>query len=88
MKILLWAVSFGFVGCILWIINMLIFSESGNEDFIDNNYLYFSPKYIYECTEMNIVGCILTGIFLFIVDYGYGIIALTYYFLHIGRKNK
>lgn len=56
-----------------------------------NDYFFFTPNYIYENTEMNIVGCYITSIFLMCLMPLYclpaSIIYLIYWLFHIGRKD-
>lgn len=56
-----------------------------------NDYLFFTPNHIYENTEMNIIGCYITSIFLMCLMPLYclpaSIIYLIYWLFHIGRKD-
>lgn len=56
-----------------------------------NTMLFFTPKYIYNNTEMNIFGCIICSILLYCIFPLYTMVAtivwLIWKLFHIGRNN-
>lgn len=75
------------------ILNIVIVITEISNIFLEpcNEYLFFTPNYIYENTEMNIIGCYITSIFLVCLMPLYclpaSIIYLIYWLFHIGRKD-
>lgn len=74
-------------------LNIVIVITEISDIFLEpcNEYLFFTPNYIYENTEMNIIGCYITSIFLVCLMPLYclpvSIIYLIYWLFHIGRKD-
>lgn len=59
--------------------------------FDDDALMFFTPKYIYDITEMNIFGCIICSLIIIILNPIYCIIAIVVWSIwklfHIGRKD-
>jgi hypothetical protein len=77
------SVAFLVLGIVMMLFNM---------NLMQKNDLYFYPKYLYKTTNMNMFGCIMCSIVLFIANYLYCTIAciihLIYWISHVGRKKE
>ena len=51
------------------------------------NHIYFMPKELYNSTKMNIVGCYINSLIIFILNPIYCIPMTIYWLFHIGREN-
>lgn len=57
----------------------------------ESDYMFFTPNYLRECSEMNWFGCYLVSVVLFAIFLPYATIATAIWFLyfitHVGRKD-
>lgn len=67
----------------LFIANVIALEDTINED-----PYYFFPFHIYKRTTLNKFGTILASLFLFIINFGYCIIAMVNWLCHVGRKDS
>lgn len=58
------------------------------EDTINKDPYYFFHSHIYKRTALNKFGTILASLFLFIINFGYCIIAMVNWLCHVGRKDS
>ena len=71
------------IAFVLLIANVIILDGLMEED-----PYYFFPSHIYKRTTLNKFGVALDSLFLFIINFGYCIVAMVNWLCHIGRKDS
>jgi len=57
-------------------------------DLMNEDPYYFFPSHVYERTTLNKFGVVFDSLFLFIINFGYCIVAMVNWLCHIGRKDS
>lgn len=84
---LIFLVGMGMIG-----INCAQYESNDSKFSLMEDKYYFSPCYIYKNTEMNVIGCLLFSLVLFLTNYlyctGATLVYIVYTLTHIGRKKE